>query len=185
MAHTLETCLVCTLPVLPGDGAAFLRGHATHVACYVDGYGDGRASAEEPVVSRDLLLGIHVLIVEDNDSSREMLQAAFEYCGAFVTVATSADQAKAMLREVRPRAIVSDISMPHDGFELIRDVLAFATESGLTVPAVAITGRRDQRDQLCAAGFAAFIAKPIDPFVLASLVEKLTRRTLRTRPSIT
>ena len=98
--------------------------------------------------------------------TREMLRAALEYCGGFITLAASVGEGKAILREIRPRVIVSDISMPDNGYELVRDVLAFAVETGLRIPAVAITGSRDSRQHATEVGFAAFITKPLDPFTL-------------------
>jgi CheY-like chemotaxis protein len=170
----VESCSICTRTVIPGEGAAFVLDHIVHVPCYVNG-GHVQPPTLEPAISRDLLLGIHVLVVEDNDNTREMLREALEYCGAFVTTTTSATEGKALLRELSPRVIVSDISMPDDGFELIRDVLAFAVETGLRIPAVAITAGRDSRNHAREGGFAAFITKPLDPFVLAVVVERLAK----------
>jgi CheY-like chemotaxis protein len=122
-----------------------------------------------------MLIGIHVLVVDDNRTTREMLGAAMEYCGAFVTLASTVAEGKAVIREVRPRVIVSDISMPNNGFELVRDVLAFAIETGFKIPAVAITAAREKREHAKEAGFAAFVAKPLDPFVLALVVKLLAK----------
>lgn len=36
---------------------------------------------------KEELTGIHVLIVEDTDDSRELLKMVLEYCGALVTTA--------------------------------------------------------------------------------------------------
>jgi CheY-like chemotaxis protein len=38
------------------------------------------------------LVGVHVLVVEDTDDSREVLRVALEYCGALVTTAESAQR---------------------------------------------------------------------------------------------
>ncbi len=40
------------------------------------------------------LNGVHVLVAEDTDDSREMLRVASEDCGALVTTADSAEEAK-------------------------------------------------------------------------------------------
>jgi CheY-like chemotaxis protein len=63
------------------------------------------------------LEGVHVLIVEDTDDSRELLRIALEYCGARVTTAESAEKAKQVLETLRPHVLVSEISMPDDGLE--------------------------------------------------------------------
>lgn len=174
LAIVPETCLVCTGTIIPGDGAAFMDGHVAHVPCYLNA-GHAQPAPIGLPISRDLLVGVHVLVVEDSATTREMLQAALEYCGAFVTLAASVEQGTTILREVCPHVIVSDISMPDNGFELVRDVLAFAVESGLKIPAVAITAGRDTHDHAREAGFSAFITKPLDPFLLAVVVERLAK----------
>ena len=50
------------------------------------------------------LAGVDILVVEDTDDSREMLRMALEYCGALVTTAASAEEAKRILASIRPRS---------------------------------------------------------------------------------
>jgi PleD family two-component response regulator len=50
------------------------------------------------------LAGVDILVVEDTDDSREMLRMALEYCGALVTTAASAEEAKRILDSIRPRS---------------------------------------------------------------------------------
>lgn len=45
--------------------------------------------------------GVHVMVVEDNDDSRDMLRVALEYCGALVTTAGSVEEALSMLGTLR------------------------------------------------------------------------------------
>jgi CheY-like chemotaxis protein len=85
------------------------------------------------VTDRDLD-GVHVLVVEDTDDSREVFRAVLEYCGALVTTAASAEEAKRILDRIRPHILVSDIAMPDDGVELIREVKAVAQSKACTFP---------------------------------------------------
>jgi CheY-like chemotaxis protein len=118
------------------------------------------------------LAGIHVLIVEDTDDYRELLRMALEYCGALVTTAASAAEAKRVLESLRPHVLVSDIGMPDDGLELIREVKAVAQTTGLNIPAIAITAYRNRREELLAEGFAELVEKPIDPLALCGAVRR-------------
>ena len=179
MRTVTDACSVCGEIILAGDGAPLVDAQVMHFFCYANDRGGQPRTATSPI-SRDLLTGIHVLVVDDSPTTREMLRAALEYCGAFVTLASSVAEGKAIIREVRPRVIVSDISLPNNGFGLVRDVFAFAMETGFKIPAVAITAARDRREQAKEAGFAAFVAKPLDPFVLALVVKLLANgpRTL-------
>jgi CheY-like chemotaxis protein len=99
------------------------------------------------------LAGVHVLVVEDTDDSREMLRIALEYCGALVTTAASAEEAKRILEHVRPHVLVSDIAMPDDGIELIREVMTVAQRKGLRIPAIAVTAHRGQPEGTRGRGF--------------------------------
>ena len=118
------------------------------------------------------LAGVHVLLVEDTDDSREMLRVALEYCGALVTTAASAAEAKRVLETLRPHVLVSDIAMPDDGVELVREVKAVAESKGLHIPAIAITAYNDRREELLAEGFAELVQKPLDPLTLCGTIRR-------------
>jgi CheY-like chemotaxis protein len=176
MRTVTDTCNVCGQIIFAGEGAPLVDAQVMHFSCFAHN-GRGQPRTARSSISRDMLMGVHVLIVEDRVTTRVVLRAAMEYCGAFVTLASSVAERKAIIREVRPRVIVSDISMPSNGIELVRDVLAFAIETGFKIPAIAITAARDRREHAKAAGFAAFVAKPLDPFVLALVVKLLAAGT--------
>jgi CheY-like chemotaxis protein len=116
---------------------------------------------------RRALDGVRVLLVEDTDDTRELLTFVLEQCAAVVTAAASAREAlDAFLRD-RPQIVVTDLAMPgHDGYWLLRQVRAHARADD--VPAVALTAftERYSREQALAAGFDAFLSKPIEPDVL-------------------
>jgi CheY-like chemotaxis protein len=118
------------------------------------------------------LAGVHVLVVEDTADSREMLRVALEYCGALVTTAASAAEAKRILEKFRPHVLVSDIAMPDDGIELIREVMTIAETKGTHIPAIAVTSHRDRREELLAAGFAELVEKPLNPIALCGVIRR-------------
>lgn len=126
----------------------------------------------------DALKGVHVLLVEDDDDSRELLQTILEYCGALVTAVASAPDAMSTLERVKLDVLLSDLSMPrHDGYWLIRQVRALPAERGGTMPAIAITalGHHDV-DRSLSAGFQAHLRKPVDPWELARTISGLAGR---------
>jgi CheY-like chemotaxis protein len=170
MDSSRDDCVICGKLVRQNQGVAFQAGRIADLPCYLDGTA---TMASLPPHQR--LLGVHVFVVDDNEITRDLLQAALEYSGAFVTTAMDATEGKAMLRQTRPHVLVSDIAMPNDGLEIVREVIRFAAEAGLVIPAVAISGDGDGRDHLREAGFAAFLPKPFDPFVLAEVVAKLAQ----------
>ena len=115
--------------------------------------------------------GTTVLVVEDDDDTREVIRAMLELCGAKVLVAESAKTGLDAYLKDRPDAIVSDIAMPgEDGYWLVREVARHRNTRD--VPAVAVTAFAGQhpRDMALAAGFRAHLAKPVDPDVLCRTV---------------
>ena len=77
----------------------------------------------------DLLKGIHVLVVEDDDDSRALLETVLQYCGALVTAVASARDAVTTLERVKPDLLLSDLSMPHeDGYWLVRQIRALPAD---------------------------------------------------------
>jgi CheY-like chemotaxis protein len=118
------------------------------------------------------LAGVHVLVVEDTDDSREMLRIALEYFGALVTTAESVEKAKRVLETLRPHVLVTDIAMPDDGLEMIREVKRLAEMNDLHIPTIAVTAYRGRRQELLAEGFAELLEKPIDPLTLCGIVRQ-------------
>jgi CheY-like chemotaxis protein len=119
------------------------------------------------------LTGISVLIVEDTSkSSRALFRTILEFCGATVLTAHSAPAAKNILAVFRPKVIVTDLTMPGDGLEVLRYIRGEADKRGVTTPAVAVTPYRDLRDDALRAGAAAFLSEPVGPFRLCSAVRQ-------------
>jgi CheY-like chemotaxis protein len=111
------------------------------------------------------------LVVEASDDSREVLRAAMEYCGALVTTAASVEEATRILSTLRPHILVTDIGMPNDGLELVREVARAARAWGVgSIPAIAITAYRARRDEILAEGFVELIEKPLNPLALCGVI---------------
>jgi PAS domain S-box-containing protein len=126
------------------------------------------------------LQGLQVLIVDDQPDARELMADLLELHGAKVSVADSAAAALKALDDVPPDVLVSDIGMPHeDGYDLIRKVRARGSERSGNVPAVAVTGFATSMDaeHALALGFQRYVAKPIDPAALLSLIARLAGRS--------
>ena len=123
--------------------------------------------------------GVEILLVEDDREALDAMTYALEARGARVRPARSARAAWAAFRERAPDVVVSDLSMPdEDGYSLLRRIRSSATQSP---PAIALTGftRAEDRARVLAAGFAAHVAKPIDPdWLVRVLADVLSERRL-------
>jgi two-component system, chemotaxis family, CheB/CheR fusion protein len=137
-------------------------------------------SSITPAVSATSLEGLHLLIVDDNVDSLNLMKFMLEDAGAEVTTRESAQGAIAALTS-SPQAydvLLADIGMPdEDGFSLIRKIRVLDADIGGRIPAVAVTAYvNDQEQQMAAdAGFQAHITKPIDWSDLLSAIVNLTR----------
>ena len=125
------------------------------------------------------LTGVHVLIVEDDEDSRQLLATLFEYCGALVTTCHSTESALEDLGEYRPHVIISDLSLPGaDGFQFIRALRKLSPEAGGDVPAIAVSAYA--KDFTAAAvkgaGYTGYLVKPVNLEDLVTLVRDLLNR---------
>src|SRR5262249_25976704 len=85
------------------------------------------------------LTGAHVLVVDDDPDSRDVLRAMLEHAGAVVTLTTSARETRDALRTVRPDLLIADVGMPdEDGYSLMASIRTLASDAA-TVPAIALT----------------------------------------------
>jgi PAS domain S-box-containing protein len=131
--------------------------------------------ASTPLPSAHDLVGLHVLFVDDEPDARELADEFLRGRGAKVSLASSAEEALARVRELHPDVLISDIGMPKEsGLTLMRRVRALPVAEGGGVPAIAVTGlasREDARRAL-AAGFQEHLPKPLQ---LDKLVATLSR----------
>jgi PAS domain S-box-containing protein len=125
------------------------------------------------------LNGLRILIVDDDEVSRELLTTALFQSGAVTQAAASTAEALTILDDWQPDLLVSDIGMPvEDGYSLLRQVRERQPDRGGQIPAVALTAYAKSEDRLraLAAGFQMHIAKPIDPIEFLAVIASLTGR---------
>lgn len=129
------------------------------------------------------LTGVTVLVVEDNDDSRRLLEAILTRCGAMVQTAESVPSALGILDKTWPDIIISDIEMPgEDGYSFIRKI-RLREPASQHLPAIALTAytRSIDRVRAMAAGFQIHMSKPVEPAELVATVRSLvTGRRART-----
>ncbi len=121
---------------------------------------------------RSRLRGLRVLVAEDQNDARELIELVLAGEGAAVVGAASADEALELAPSFAPDVLVSDVGMPgHDGYWLVGRLRALAP----ALPAIALTafvGRGDVERAL-AAGFAGHLGKPVDAERLIEMIVEL------------
>jgi len=119
------------------------------------------------------LSGVRILVVDDMPDTLDVLEQILAESGAATTTAPGAHAALAQLERELPDVIVSDVGMPDvDGFELMRRIRRRAATAG--IPAIALTAftREDDRTRALEAGFTDYLAKPVEPAVLAAAIRR-------------
>jgi signal transduction histidine kinase/ActR/RegA family two-component response regulator len=168
-----------------GEGATFVvelpsRGPAPGAV------GSARRSAQAEAtwgaMPAGALKGCRVLIVDDNGDTCDLFAALLQEQGAEAAVATSAAAALGELRRQLPDLILCDIAMPDtDGFGLIHEIRSPSAPAQDRIPAIALTGyaQPGDRDRVLAAGFDAYVTKPVEPAVLIEIVAETIAKARR------
>ena len=128
------------------------------------------------------LAGISVLVVDDDQESRNVVAAHLREHEAIVLTADSAAHAFDVLQHERIDVLLADIAMPEeDGYSLLRRVRALQPAAAARIPAAAITAlaRADDRRRALQAGFQLHMPKPIEAAALVAAVSELYDRSSR------
>lgn len=121
--------------------------------------------------SKSLLVDVRVLLVDDDDDTRELFEIVLQEAGAEVRTARNAAEALRIVGEWTPTIVLSDLSMPDtDGLSFLQALRSL--EQLRQTPAIAITGMTGakDRDAALAAGYQELAPKPLRPDALVALV---------------
>jgi CheY-like chemotaxis protein len=117
----------------------------------------------------------HILLVEDDDTNRKLVRIVLGD-GYRISEAASVEQALDLLQQEKPDLLLLDIRLGDgSGLDVIRAVRADPAFD--QVPALAITAQamKDDESRFLAAGFDAYLSKPIDTRRLPQVVEHFLR----------
>jgi len=132
--------------------------------------------AQRPRASVRGIGSVRVLLVEDDNDTRDAYGAMLAALGAEVRTAPSAADGFLAMQRFHPQVILCDVAMPgEDGLSFIRRVRRLDPERGGRVPAAAITAlaSNEDRQRALEAGFQMHVAKPIDAGRLVEIVSML------------
>ncbi|MDQ6860788.1 MAG: ATP-binding protein [Verrucomicrobiota bacterium] len=121
------------------------------------------------------LRGVHVMVVDDEASVRDLVALTLAKCGASVTVASSVQDAIGLMPNLHPDVVVTDIAMPGiDGYEFVQRLRAIEQKRGREIPIIALTAYASVQDRNRAldAGFDRHLTKPVDPGELVRAIVK-------------
>ena len=143
-------------------------GHAGNLIRYARAGVTGRPDAEAPV-----------MIVEDDETTRRLMEKALTSHGYIVRGAADGPQFLQLIRRPPlPRLILLDVELPQvSGFKILTVLRQHPQTSA--IPLVMLTARSENKDLLHALslGADAYLSKPITVAALRSMVDRLLRRT--------
>lgn len=134
----------------------------------------GFAHVDPATVELPSLAGIVVLVVDDEEDARVLLDRLICERGGRTLLASSAEEAFQVLDNNQVNIIVSDVGMPDvDGYEFIRRVRKRKPIQNVMAVALTAYARPEDRQRALLAGYQMHLAKPIDPRELIAGIASL------------
>jgi len=114
-----------------------------------------------------------ILIVEDNDKNMKLARDVLKAKGYATLEAVTGEEGVKLAKEMLPDLVLMDIQLPGiNGIEAFRQIRADAKTARIPVVALTASVTPTDRSEINAAGFDAFIGKPIS---LKEFVETVKR----------
>ncbi|MGD9602874.1 MAG: response regulator [Gammaproteobacteria bacterium] len=120
-----------------------------------------------------------ILVVEDNPMNLKLARDVLEAKGYQVLAAENGEDGVTLARTAHPDLVLMDIQLPGiDGVEALARLRADPATAAVPVVAFTASVMAGDRSRVTAAGFDAFVAKPIElKSFLATLAKLLERGT--------
>lgn len=117
-----------------------------------------------------------VVFCEDDPIIQRLIRAALRAGGHEILIAGDGVEGLALVREVKPVAVFTDVSMPRmDGFELAAALKADAELAGIPIVFMTASVQRSQVERALAAGAAGILPKPFTASDLRARVDEIAQ----------
>ena len=116
----------------------------------------------------------HLLLVEDNEVNREMLQRLLQRVGYTLDCAADGQEALDKMRDVKPALVLLDINLPiKDGWTVVEEARSDSDIQDIPIIALTAHAMESDRQQALASGCRDYATKPIDFPALVIKIENL------------
>jgi CheY-like chemotaxis protein len=123
------------------------------------------------------LVGIRVLVVDDNADHLEITRGLLQLAGARVETALTVQEAFDSFEADPHDIVVSDLAMPHaTGYNFVRSLRKSRVYGAVPVIALTAFVEDEHREKALAAGFTDWLAKPATDTIVET-VARLTGRS--------
>jgi DNA-binding response OmpR family regulator len=118
---------------------------------------------------------MRILVVEDQDSIRRMIEALVQARGYRVTAVASGAKAIDLASTDPPDLVLLDLMLPgqFDGFEVCRRLRSDPATSKVPVVIISALDDSESRARASEAGATAYYTKPFSPIALLKEIERL------------
>jgi CheY-like chemotaxis protein len=115
-----------------------------------------------------------ILVAEDRDASRELINVVLTAAGYHVILAADGEEALTRAAETLADLVILDIHMPRlDGFGVIQRLRNDPAYAKVPVIALTASAMAGDRDSVLAAGFSEYISKPVNMSLLRREIARL------------
>jgi CheY-like chemotaxis protein len=118
---------------------------------------------------------MRILVVEDQDSIRRMIEALVQARGYEVTAVSSGAKAIDVAMTNAPDIVLLDLNLPgqYDGFDVCQRLRSDPTTRTVPVVIISAMDDDDSRARATAAGATAYYTKPFSPIALLKEIDRL------------
>lgn len=118
---------------------------------------------------------MRILVVEDQDSIRRMIEALVQARGYQVTAVSSGAKAIDLALTDPPDIVLLDLNLPgqYDGFDVCQRLRADAATRHVPVVIISAMDDDESRARATAAGATAYYTKPFSPIALLKEIDRL------------
>jgi len=115
-----------------------------------------------------------VLIVEDNEKNMKLARDILQAKGYETVEAVTGEEGVKLAKEKKPDLVLMDIQLPGiNGIEAFKQLRADAKTARIPVIALTASVTPTDRSQITAAGFDAFVSKPISVKEFVATVKRV------------
>jgi DNA-binding response OmpR family regulator len=118
---------------------------------------------------------MRILVVEDQDSIRRMIEALVQARGYEVTAVANGAKAIDVALTNPPDLVLLDLMLPgqYDGFDVCRRLRADPATRAVPVVIISALDDNESRSKAAEAGATAYYTKPFSPIALLKEIERL------------
>jgi two-component system cell cycle response regulator DivK len=118
-----------------------------------------------------------VLLVENNESTIDVVVMELKYLGYEVTIAKDGQQALDRVAEAVPDLVIMDIQLPKiDGFQAVRQIRANPAVRDIPILAATAKALKGDEEKCLATGCDGYIAKPFNHRQLEVAINGVLKR---------